>query len=71
MSASLNIIETNPFKHLVHLSLKLREGNDSDVKKYLADCIKSVKVSDASNFVYKMHASSVVFFFQLFVLSKK
>lgn len=46
MSASLNIIETNPFKHLVHLSLKLREGNDSDVKKYLADCIKSVKLEN-------------------------
>ncbi|KAM9331449.1 spindle assembly abnormal protein 6 homolog [Gastrophryne carolinensis] len=44
MSASLNIIETNPFKHLVHLSLKLLEGNDSDVKKYLANCIKSLKL---------------------------
>ncbi|XP_075708630.1 spindle assembly abnormal protein 6 homolog [Rhinoderma darwinii] len=46
MSASLNIIETNPFKHLVHLSLKLLEGNDSDVKKYLADCIKSLKLEN-------------------------
>ncbi|XP_073431413.1 spindle assembly abnormal protein 6 homolog isoform X2 [Dendrobates tinctorius] len=45
-SASLNIIETNPFKHLVHLSLKLLEGNDTDVKKYLADCIKSLKLEN-------------------------
>ncbi|XP_072271119.1 spindle assembly abnormal protein 6 homolog isoform X2 [Pyxicephalus adspersus] len=50
MSASLNIIETNPFKHLVHLSLKLLEGNDSDVKKYLANCIKSLK---SENYVLK------------------
>ncbi|XP_075119490.1 spindle assembly abnormal protein 6 homolog [Leptodactylus fuscus] len=46
LSANLNIIETNPFKHLVHLSLKLLEGNDSDVKKYLADCIKSLKLEN-------------------------
>ncbi|XP_040276235.1 spindle assembly abnormal protein 6 homolog [Bufo bufo] len=46
MSASLNVIETNPFKHLVHLSLKLLEGNDSDIKKYLADCIKSLKLEN-------------------------
>ncbi|CAJ0959374.1 unnamed protein product [Ranitomeya imitator] len=46
MSASLNIIETNPFKHLVHLSLKLLEGNDNDVKKYLADCIQSLKLEN-------------------------
>ncbi|KAM4050503.1 spindle assembly abnormal protein 6 homolog [Anomaloglossus baeobatrachus] len=46
MSGCLNIIETNPFKHLVHLSLKLLEGNDSDVKKYLADCIKSLKLEN-------------------------
>lgn len=45
MATSLNIIETNPFKHLIHLSLKLVEGSDSDVKTYLATCIKSLKVS--------------------------
>ncbi|KAM5194170.1 spindle assembly abnormal protein 6 homolog isoform 2-T2 [Mantella aurantiaca] len=50
MAASLNIIETNPFKHLIHLSLKLLEGNDSDVKKYLANCIKSLKLE---NYVLK------------------
>ncbi|KAG9486865.1 hypothetical protein GDO78_006975 [Eleutherodactylus coqui] len=46
LSASLNVIETNPFKHLVHLSLKLLEGNDSDVKKYLANCVKSLKMEN-------------------------
>ncbi|XP_073489066.1 spindle assembly abnormal protein 6 homolog isoform X1 [Aquarana catesbeiana] len=50
MATSLNIIETNPFKHLIHLSLKLMEGSDSDVKKYLATCIKSLKLE---NYVLK------------------
>ncbi|XP_053558377.1 spindle assembly abnormal protein 6 homolog [Bombina bombina] len=48
MPASLNIIETNPFKHLVHLSLKLLAGNDSDVKKYLATCMKNVKLENCT-----------------------
>ncbi|XP_068093780.1 spindle assembly abnormal protein 6 homolog isoform X2 [Hyperolius riggenbachi] len=48
MSTSLNIIETNPFKHLIHLSLKLLEGNDTDVKKYLANCIKSLKLENSA-----------------------
>lgn len=40
----LNVIETNPFKHLTHLSLKFFPGTDSDVKKYLADCLKQLRV---------------------------
>ncbi|XP_075455679.1 spindle assembly abnormal protein 6 homolog isoform X1 [Ascaphus truei] len=48
MPASLNIIETNPFKHLIHLSLKLLAGNDSDVKKYLATCIKNLKLENCT-----------------------
>ncbi|XP_067839314.1 spindle assembly abnormal protein 6 homolog isoform X1 [Heptranchias perlo] len=48
MPASLNIIETNPFKHLTHLSLKLLPGNDSDVKKYLAICLQNVKMENSS-----------------------
>ena len=31
-----NIIETNQFKALVHLSLKFREANDLTLKQYLA-----------------------------------
>ncbi|XP_030063457.1 spindle assembly abnormal protein 6 homolog isoform X2 [Microcaecilia unicolor] len=41
--AFLNVIETNPFKHLTHLSLKLLPGNDAEIKKYLAACLKCVK----------------------------
>ncbi|XP_041357895.1 LOW QUALITY PROTEIN: spindle assembly abnormal protein 6 homolog [Gigantopelta aegis] len=41
-SAVLNIIETNPFKHLTHLSLKFVPGSDADIKKYLADCLKQL-----------------------------
>lgn len=41
--AHLNIVETNPFKHLVHLSLKLACGTDADIKKHLADCLRTSK----------------------------
>ncbi|XP_062991851.1 spindle assembly abnormal protein 6 homolog [Elgaria multicarinata webbii] len=39
----LNVVETNPFKHLTHLSLKFLPGNDAEVKKFLATCLKCVK----------------------------
>ncbi|KAL5016300.1 hypothetical protein ScPMuIL_005889 [Solemya velum] len=39
----LNVIETNPFKHLTHLSLKFIPGTDTDVKKHLANCLKQLK----------------------------
>ena len=45
LTAVLSIVETNPFKHLIHLSLKFVPGTDSDIKKYLADCLKQLKVS--------------------------
>ncbi|XP_066298251.1 spindle assembly abnormal protein 6 homolog [Branchiostoma lanceolatum] len=41
--AHLNIVETNPFKHLTHLALRFAPGNDTDVKKYLAVCLKNLK----------------------------
>ncbi|XP_026235195.1 spindle assembly abnormal protein 6 homolog isoform X3 [Urocitellus parryii] len=41
--AFLNVIETNPFKHLTHLSLKLLPGNDVEIKKFLAGCLKCSK----------------------------
>lgn len=40
----LEIIETNPFKHLSHLSLKLLPATETFIKKYLASCLKSYKV---------------------------
>ncbi|XP_038650698.1 spindle assembly abnormal protein 6 homolog [Scyliorhinus canicula] len=42
-SAYLNVVETNPFKHLNHLSLKLLHGTDVEIKKYLASCLKCTK----------------------------
>ncbi|GAB6028756.1 Spindle assembly abnormal protein 6 [Chamberlinius hualienensis] len=42
-SSLLNIVEINPFKHLVHLALKLVPGSDADVKRYLADTVKNLK----------------------------
>ncbi|KAM6066026.1 spindle assembly abnormal protein 6 homolog isoform 3-T3 [Chlamydotis macqueenii] len=40
---SLNVVETNPFKHLTHLSLKFLPGNDAEIKKFLASCLKCLK----------------------------
>ncbi|XP_066548366.1 spindle assembly abnormal protein 6 homolog isoform X2 [Amia ocellicauda] len=41
--ASLNIVETNAFKHLTHLCLKLIHGTDVEIKKYLATCLSCAK----------------------------
>ncbi|XP_012697393.2 spindle assembly abnormal protein 6 homolog [Clupea harengus] len=41
--ASLNVVETNPFKHLTHLCLKLLHGTDVEIKKFLASCLASMK----------------------------
>ncbi|XP_041913195.1 spindle assembly abnormal protein 6 homolog isoform X1 [Alosa sapidissima] len=41
--ASLNVVETNPFKHLTHLSLKLLHGTDVEIKKFLASCLANMK----------------------------
>jgi len=45
---TLEVVETNPFKHLVHLSLKFVAGNDEEVKKYLVTCLKSLKEEKSS-----------------------
>ena len=42
--ATLHVVETNPFKHLTHLSLKFLPGSDAEVKKYLASCLKHLQV---------------------------
>ncbi|XP_019334596.1 spindle assembly abnormal protein 6 homolog isoform X4 [Alligator mississippiensis] len=39
----LNVVETNPFKHLTHLSLQFLPGNDAEIKKFLANCLKCIK----------------------------
>ena len=43
----LDVVETNPFKHLIHLSLKFVPGNDEEIKKYLAKCLKVFKVDQS------------------------
>lgn len=49
--ATLHVVETNPFKHLTHLSLKFLPGSDAEVKKYLANCLKNLQVKLAMIFV--------------------
>jgi spindle assembly abnormal protein 6 len=41
--ATLNLIETNSFKNLVHLSLTVAPGSETDVKTYLAICLTAQK----------------------------
>lgn len=42
-SATLNVVETNPFKHLIHLSLNVLPGNDEAIKTFLSDCLREYK----------------------------
>ncbi|KAG7280746.1 hypothetical protein CRUP_037676 [Coryphaenoides rupestris] len=42
-AAHFSVVETNAFKHLNHLSLKLLQGSDKEVKDYLATCLSSLK----------------------------
>ncbi|XP_062307055.1 spindle assembly abnormal protein 6 homolog [Osmerus eperlanus] len=42
-AANFNVVETNVFKHLMHLSLKLLHGTDSEIKKFLAVSLSSLK----------------------------
>ncbi|XP_018417459.1 PREDICTED: spindle assembly abnormal protein 6 homolog [Nanorana parkeri] len=41
--AQLDVIETNSFKHLTHLSLRFQPANDVEVKTYLATCLRCIK----------------------------
>ncbi|KAI6655783.1 Chain A, Serine/threonine-protein kinase PLK4 [Oopsacas minuta] len=40
------VVETNPFKHLTHLSLRVLPGTDRTVKEYLAECLRSYKTEN-------------------------
>ena len=42
--ANFSVVETNAFKHLNHLSLRLAQGSDKEIKDYLAVCLSSLKV---------------------------
>lgn len=43
-SATFSVVEMNAFKHLNHLSLRLLQGSDREVKDYLAARLSSLKV---------------------------
>ncbi|XP_015232302.1 PREDICTED: spindle assembly abnormal protein 6 homolog isoform X1 [Cyprinodon variegatus] len=42
-SATFSVVEMNAFKHLNHLSLRLLQGSDREVKDYLAARLSSLK----------------------------
>lgn len=44
---NLSVVEANAFKHLNHLSLRLLQGSDRDVKDYLAACFSTLKVAQS------------------------
>ena len=46
---ALEIVETNPFKHLCHLSLKMTEGNEAQIKKHLSAKLRQLKEEKESN----------------------
>ncbi|KAI8834973.1 hypothetical protein BJ741DRAFT_608786 [Chytriomyces cf. hyalinus JEL632] len=46
--SKLSIVETNSFKHIVHLSLDFVAGNDTAVKNHLAGLVKGLKHELAS-----------------------
>ncbi|XP_025053481.1 spindle assembly abnormal protein 6 homolog [Alligator sinensis] len=69
MTTCLNIVETNPFKHLTHLSLKLLPGSDSDIKKYLALCIQNLK-EENSRLEDQLHKSEEGFSKRLIVIQQ-
>lgn len=43
--AQLNILEINAFRQITHLNLKLTQGDDTDIKDYLAECLSTLKQS--------------------------
>nr|CAH0111877.1 unnamed protein product [Daphnia galeata] len=45
----LEIVETNPFKHLCHLSLRLSEGGETQIKKHLSLKLRQLKEEQESN----------------------
>ncbi|XP_076578752.1 spindle assembly abnormal protein 6 homolog [Chaetodon auriga] len=40
---NFSVVETNVFKHLNHLSLRLAHGSDKEIKDYLAVCLSTLK----------------------------
>lgn len=46
---NISVVETNAFKHLNHLSLRLVQGSDKEIKEYLAQCLSSLKVPSSDS----------------------
>ncbi|KAJ3171156.1 Spindle assembly abnormal protein 6 [Geranomyces variabilis] len=44
--AVLQVVETNRFRNITHISLKFTPGNDAAVKQYLAQLVKDFKVEN-------------------------
>ena len=42
-NSSLGVVETNKFKHLSHISLAFKPGDDASIKQYLAARLMDVK----------------------------
>jgi spindle assembly abnormal protein 6 len=47
--STFTVVETNQFKHLSHLSLVFRQGNDSVIKQFLAGRLAEYKASGEKN----------------------
>lgn len=45
---NLSVVETNAFKHLNHLSLRLAQGSDKEIQEYLAQCLACLKVPSSA-----------------------
>jgi spindle assembly abnormal protein 6 len=43
MDSSLGVVETNKFKHLSHISLRFKPGDDGAIKQYLAGRLMDVR----------------------------
>lgn len=59
-STRLEFMETNEFKHLCHLALRVVEGMDGDVKKHMSMKIKTLKV--ISTILLKMTKKCILSF---------
>lgn len=50
----LSIVESNQFRELIHISLKLRQGTDESVKRHLAGKLRSCR-SDKADLAQRLH----------------
>lgn len=50
--STLAVVETNQFKHLSHISLVFRQGNDTVIKQFLAGRLAEYKVIDHNTLEY-------------------